>query len=421
MATEFDSLDDAWTAWLDGQSEAALRACVSILEADGSQDAAASLLALALADTHEEARERASELVDVFIDRGDLPRAVVMAKVARDGLDRVAEAFAVGSDRVAAVPPMPPPLPPASLRPVTDSGDALVSRGLKALRERPRSSDRQSVPQLPLFGALGPADLEALLEAFEVRDVRTGEVVVAEGGEGTEAYIVVRGMLQAVRGEGDSATVLAELGPGSIFGEMALVSGAPRAASVIATEPVQLLVGPVKRLEELSSRAPNLGRELSEFCRARMVANLMRHSRILAAVDADRRESLIDRFETVTFDAGDVLVERDAPASGLLLIASGHVRVLGVDADGDELVVAELGPGDVVGEIGLVLRRPATADVVATHRTVALRLTAAEFQDAIREHPTLLGELYELAAKRDEEMRTVVAQETLDVEDIVLL
>ncbi|MBZ0121013.1 MAG: cyclic nucleotide-binding domain-containing protein, partial [Sandaracinaceae bacterium] len=83
--------------------------------------------------------------------------------------------------------------------------------------------------------------------------------------------------------------------------------------------------------------------------------------------------------------------------------------------------LARLGPGDVVGEIGLVLRRPITADVVATHATVALELTRERFQEAIQDHPTLLGELYALATKREEETRTVVAQEPIDVGEAILL
>jgi cAMP-dependent protein kinase regulator len=75
----------------------------------------------------------------------------------------------------------------------------------------------------------------------------------------------------------------------------------------------------------------------------------------------------------------------------------------------------------VVGEISLVLRRPATADVVAVHTTVALELTRDAFHAAIREHPGLLQQLYEVATSREEETRSVVAREALDVSDNVLL
>ena len=127
------------------------------------------------------------------------------------------------------------------------------------------------------------------------------------------------------------------------------------------------------------------------------------------------------RFETRRFKPGERLITHEQEPEGLFLVASGSVKVVGRDGDGDELQIAELGPGDVVGEISLVLRRPATADVIATHQTVALELAAEQFREAIREHPSLLSELYELATKREDEMRTVVAQEALDVEEVVLL
>ncbi len=421
MASSLESLDEAWTAWLEGRREAAIRRCVGMLEADRAHDLAAALLVQVLAETDEGARDVASELVDAFIDRGDLPRAVVMATVAEEGFDRIAAAFGAGSPRVSNVPIAPPPLPTREGNEAKEKGEALTFRAFAALRGRARPSGDRMVPRLPLFGALAPDELEPLLAAFEVRGYRGGEAVLVEGDEGTEAYVVVRGHLRAERSGDGEATVLAELGPGAIFGEMALVSGAPRAASVYAVDAVQLLAGPVRQLEALAARTPRIGQELSAFCRERMIANLIRHSAILGAVAPDERQALVERFEPVTYEAGQHLVRRGEEASALHLVASGQVRVVGIDADGDEVVVAQLGPGDVVGEIGLVLRRPAGADVVATHHTVALRLTADELKEAFRQHPALLGELYDLAAKRDEEMRTVVAQETLDVEDVVLL
>jgi len=116
-----------------------------------------------------------------------------------------------------------------------------------------------------------------------------------------------------------------------------------------------------------------------------------------------------------------VVLRKGEEAAGLLLIATGGVLVSSQDSEGDRIVLAELGPGDVVGEISLVLRKPASADVVAEHPTVALELKRDEFMDAIRRHPALLAELYELATKREEETRSVVAQEALDVDDIVLV
>ncbi len=182
-----------------------------------------------------------------------------------------------------------------------------------------------------------------------------------------------------------------------------------------------LLVASRDVLEEIAKTEPVLGAELSSFCRGRMVANLLRHSAILRAVAPAERADLMGRFETRTFAVGEHLVDAGKDADGLFLIASGTVRVSGKDGEGDTIVLAHLGPGDVVGEISLVLRRPATADVVAEHATIALELKREHFQEVIREHPTLLGELYELATKREEETRSVVAQEALDASDFVIV
>ena len=88
-----------------------------------------------------------------------------------------------------------------------------------------------------------------------------------------------------------------------------------------------------------------------------------------------------------------------------------------VDADGENMHLARLGPGDVVSEISLVLRKPATAHAVASHPTVALELTREAFDGAIASHPALLGQLYQLAVSRDDQTRSVMAQATMEAGD----
>ena len=158
------------------------------------------------------------------------------------------------------------------------------------------------------------------------------------------------------------------------------MSDAPRAASVLAVETAQVFAASRTSLEALAAREATIGRALGSFCHHRMVSNLMRLSTILSAVEPAKRAELIARFNTQTFEAGDVLVREGEEAGCLFLIASGGVEVRGSEEDGDRVVLAHLGPGDVVGEISLVLRRPATADVVAVHTTVALGLTVISFR-----------------------------------------
>ncbi len=437
-------LEAAWANARAGENDDALRKGIALLEDDPMQLAAAALLGRVLVAEGRSfsVGEAAEALAAAFIRRGDLPAAVSAAQLADDAgaegakaRKRIAEAFGKGSARVADISPAPPPLPAA---PPIDaalarlSGDALLDRAEKALAGVVRAKDpvdEGKVPGLPLFSALVPNALERLLGKMSVRELAEHDVALEQGAEGREAFIVVRGALRAERAVTriDRTTVneppalLAVLGPGAIFGEMALVSDAPRAAAVVAQEPAELLVISRADLEGLAVDEPAIGKELGDFCRARMIANLVRHSAILRAVPAVDREALVARFTARTFRGGETLVEEGAESDGLFLIASGSVRVVKPDADGEPLILAELGPGDVVGEIGVVLRRPATASVRAVHPTVAMELTRDGFAAAIRAYPTLLTELYALATEREEETRTVVAQEVLDVGDVILL
>ncbi|MFK7984731.1 MAG: cyclic nucleotide-binding domain-containing protein [Sandaracinaceae bacterium] len=433
MANETSLLDQAWAARAAGRSEDAIRASMALVAADEGQLHAAALLLELLADAgRTDGLDAAGiRLVDAFVRRGNLPRALAVraclaeAGVNEGGLTKtIASAFSRSSERLGDVAPAPPPLP-VDADAVEAKGAALLDAAETVLRMFVSSDDAfpedRAVPTLPLFGALPTKRLRALLGVFEILEVEPGDVVIEEGTEGKDAFVIVRGRLEARRHAGEEEQSLAQLGPGAIFGEMALVSEAPRAASVVALEPTQLLVAHRDDLEKLAKKTPEIGTELSDFCRARMVANLVRHSAVLQPLDPAERAALIERFEARRFKAGEALVTRGEEIEGLFLIASGSVRVMGEDSDGDALQVAELGPGDIVGEISIVLRRPATADVVATHPTVALELRREAFQAAIKEHPGLLGELYELATKRDEELRTVVAQEALDIEEPVLL
>jgi len=263
--------------------------------------------------------------------------------------------------------------------------------------------------------------LLALVQQFEVKTVPTGERLIEEGAEGAEAYILARGALDARKNvKGGDPIVLSHLSAGAIFGEMALLSRAPRAASIVAGRPSVVLVARKDTLDTVAEQHPEVGARLADYCRRRMIQNLVRTSSMLRAVDPQERTRLIDKFVTRTFEAGEALIKQDGPSSGLYLIASGRVSV--VRGEGDErLVLSTLGPGDIVGEVSLVLRKPSTAHVIAQHPTMVLHLPREDFLAIIKQHPTVLAQLYELAVKRDEETSSVVAQETFDVDDSVLV
>src|SRR6185369_15580385 len=334
----------------------------------------------------------------------------------------IADAFAAGSPRLGEGGGHPPKLPPVEqFHPLASvlTGPALLGKATEIVHAAKRALDqalatRAEDPMIapqPLFSSIGRDGLRAMIEVFEVTTVPQGTVVIEEGTGGAEAYIVARGELEVKRTAHEKSLVLARLTGGALFGEMALLSRAPRAASVVACRPSILLVGRKDALDAVAEREPDVAFQLATHCRRRMVQNLVRTSPILSAVRADERPALVERFETRVYEKGEKLISEGSAATGLHLIASGEVAVVRVEGD-EPFVLASLKPGDIVGEVALVLRRLASADVVAVYPTVTLHLASEQFTSLIREHPTILAELYDLAVKRDDETRSVVAQES---------
>jgi len=344
----------------------------------------------------------------------------------------IADAFCLNSERIVEGLHMPPVLPgPESIHPLPSvlTGMALLSRTAEIVRQarktRKELVDARTEPPkfgpLPLFSELSRDALRAMVEVFEVQTVPKGAEVIEEGAEGAEAYIVARGELEAVRKVKDGEPlVLSRLTAGSLFGEMALLSRAPRAASVVACRPSIVLVARKSALDTVAEQFPEVGLTLAEYCRRRMVQNLVRTSAILRAVVPEERPELIESFVTRSFEKGDVLIEQNETANGLYMIASGNVSVVRQEG-GEQLVLSTLGPGDIVGEVSLVLRKPSTATVIAQHPTLTLHLPREDFLAIIRDHPAVLSELYELAVRRDEETSSIVAQEASDVDDTLLI
>jgi len=92
--------------------------------------------------------------------------------------------------------------------------------------------------RIPLFSGLDKRQLLRLGQLTDEVDVADGRVLMREGQQGDELFIVIQGTLRVER-EGQ---VIARRGPGEFVGEIALVDEGPRVATVVSDGPARLLV-----------------------------------------------------------------------------------------------------------------------------------------------------------------------------------
>jgi CRP-like cAMP-binding protein len=107
--------------------------------------------------------------------------------------------------------------------------------------------DRKALlSRVALFRTLGESELELLASQLTVVNFHEGDTVVASGAEGETMYILVEGLLHVFApGEGEGTELkVAQITPGQFFGEMSLLSGSPRSATVrAATDAVTFEIG----------------------------------------------------------------------------------------------------------------------------------------------------------------------------------
>jgi CRP-like cAMP-binding protein len=433
-------LDHALSLLLADETENALRWGAAVLES-GPWTPSALVVTARLLDQMGRRRAAIEGLklaVQQSIAEGDLPLATAAVGDLRalgadvaEPLDQVAAAFCEGSDRLrdSQAAPLLPQL--GEFRPLSPflTGPALASKAAQIVERarRTESGDPNEAPSriapLPLFSALGKEALHDLLAAFDTVTVPAGHAVIREGEEEAAAYIVARGELEVSRRSSDDhgkPVVLARLGSGAFFGEMALLSQLPGAASVIATRPSILLVARRDALETVVDRHPDVATELAAHCRRQAVANLGWASPVVVAIPPRERATLVERFETRMYEAGDRLVEAGEEALGLHLIVSGEIGVVASEG-GERLVLATLNAGETVGESELVLCRPAMADAVAVRPTATLFLPRDEFFGLVQDHPAILHGLYGIAVRRNAETNFALGAGSSAVPDEALL
>ena len=297
--------------------------------------------------------------------------------------------------------------------------DACVKAAQKYRKDAPEPQAK--VPAHPLFSELKPADLRSLVNLLEIHNVPAGEELITQGGEGNSFFMLVRGAVQVSRVDRSGEHQrLASMGTGALFGEMALLTDSPRVATVTTTRPSLLFEIKRKDLEKLVERNPGVGEVLGAYTRTRLLRNLMSSSPLFKPLDAERKQGLRELFETEIYGAEEVILREGETSSALRVVLSGEVRVTRADGQ-EELELAELGPGQIFGEISMIQGKPVTATVTTRHKTVVLSLTRESFNAHVAEFPEVLTHLYQVAMERESANQRIASGPLVPVGDKELL
>jgi CRP/FNR family transcriptional regulator, cyclic AMP receptor protein len=136
----------------------------------------------------------------------------------------------------------------------------------------------------PFFAGLRPEALEAIAALCMSRHLKSEETLFLKGDEGDALYAVRRGRIRIATGtETGRRITLNLLGPGDVFGEVALLDGGPRTADAIAAEPTELFMVHRRDFVELLELQPKVAVRIIEFLceRIRWMSDRMEEATLL--------------------------------------------------------------------------------------------------------------------------------------------
>ncbi len=402
--------DIAMSYAADGQLIQAMAVCRGVLEIDPSHDETVALLA------------RLVERRGSPTSRATGPDEGHVASAAAQGFDHEdEEATEAGADVPWETPGADPiadedePVDHVSLTtsreltsmddaeddvddPTSPGGDvsAPPPDAVESALELSRAQLPDDLPAFPLFSDLPTAAFSELLREINVVEHPANEVIVVEGTPGDAFYLIAHGTVRVKK----NGKELALLGPGSFFGEFAVLADQQRHATVESVTQVELLEVRRTLVDRLVADHPGVARTLRAFYADRLLSTMLATAPFFAGLDPEERAEVATRFRPSRFGRGATIIEEGTQGGGLYLILVGEVEVVRSDAAGT-VELGRLGEGSYIGEMSLLKGTSASATVRATRLCETVHLPPRDFYDIVSRHPMLWDKLRAESGRRE--------------------
>ncbi len=268
--------------------------------------------------------------------------------------------------------------------------DAHVAGGSGATARRSPTADSRLL-RTELGRRLGRESLATLTSGSPERSLARGDVLVAQGDEAHLVYLVAQGRLDVTVATGAGEHHVATLGPGAVVGEIALLSGDRRSTTVRARTRALVVEVAAERLQALLAAEPEYAAQLAAVASQRLHRTLFARelTALFGTLPGEVLDAVEDLIEWVTLAAGDELFTEGDPGDAAYLVVTGRLRVTraGQGASADPVERAELGRGEMVGEMALLEDVPRNASVHAVRDTQLARFTRDAYTTLLERHP----------------------------------
>ena len=278
-------------------------------------------------------------------------------------------------------------------KPVEPADQVLVAEVIKPLGIEVPTALKKIRESLPFFSDLSDPQFRELVIDSKVHMKRKGEIVFERNDYTDTFFSIVSGSVSIDIG-GGREVVLAQ---GEFFGEMGLLSGRRRAATVRVHKDAVLLESPRKQLLKLNNSVAGLKRALDEAFMLRALS-----TSIFPDADPLFLKTLVGKAKLKKFKKGDPLFKEGDAGDAAYVIRKGSVKISRKNARGADVAQTYVPAGNLVGEMALIGinqgLRSATVTAAVPCETIVIEKD--DFTALLQSNPKVKAQVEHLAASR---------------------
>jgi predicted acylesterase/phospholipase RssA/CRP-like cAMP-binding protein len=257
--------------------------------------------------------------------------------------------------------------------------------------------------KLAIFAGLDDAVYTEIAAACRRMTLPVGATLFVQGSPSDSLYLIERGRLGVRMQQPDgTSTDLDELNAGVSVGEMGLLTGQPRVATVYAQEESVLLQLSRESFERLTESYPDLMRRVLRDSEPRMFRTQLADAltALFGALEKDALHELQEAVDWMHLHPGEVLFDAGDVGDACYIVINGRLRATTTDSSGTRQTLGEICRGECVGELALLTGEPRIAAVHAVRETDLVRLSRDLFHRLVDQSPRAMLQIARLIARR---------------------
>jgi CRP-like cAMP-binding protein/Fe-S-cluster-containing hydrogenase component 2 len=248
---------------------------------------------------------------------------------------------------------------------------------------------------LPLFTELNEAQFRELIIDSAVHQPAAGEIIFSRNDYTDTFFSIIAGGVE-IELPGKEQGL--KLEAGAFFGEMGLLSGRRRSATVRAASDCVLLESPRKQILKLMNSVAAVKRQLDEAFMLRAL-----QTSVFPDAEGSFLKEVVSRAKLKNFKKGEVLFSEGEDGDVLYVIRKGSVKVARRNSAGVQVTQTYLPAGNLVGEMALISKeaRPRSATVIAVVPCETIIISKEDFLSILDKNQAVRSRIHEQTRARE--------------------